>query len=1177
VRLILIHHPCAHDADDHHDLPVISLRVHQSLAFAFLARSCHPTSVLMTTLFTSRHHFPMDPSPFSTHAHPQPAGSLHSSHSSSPRMFPVEDAPVAGGDPHPSQYGSPYFQHENSARPRTQSPLQISTSTASAQEHEPEEETAHPSRMRTQLQYGALGVEAGDALQASGSGSSHRSPSPSHSLSVARPPSVSLTAGHGFGNLDEGLSRPLVHKERELLAHLDRLKFFLATAPSRWTDGSDLHPADPSVLPVGHPNSAHPALNRFLLPNSEYVSCVLWGGLYHITGTDIVRALVFRFEAFGRPVKNMKKFEEGVFSDLRNLKPGVDACLEEPKVSPGRLSRGCQIVLRSHDIDVSITAVALPRFVIQVPVHTYAEEAESVLLVSTRSRHHVPSLRAARSGDHTGLTSAPCRFSVPHDRLFLDALERDLKREKMGLEPTTVIAGEPALSFTYDPKRSLYEQFSKAGGGVEGEGELEAAVRRADESSSGDDDEVGRDKGASSSVSEKHHSDADMSSSEADEAGKSSDEKSKPTKPKSALHGPNSPFFSMFSLFEGSPTYKQRRKKIPKHRSPSLLGISPYMADPADDYLGVTPGVNMRPPEPQMDRYGRDTTRLSAAEMFLAQARGDFGPQSNPDLIASQKERQRRAMLARAGQLADKGYFGAGMAGGDPAMHQQAMRASPESIYSASHSPAMMANGSLPMDHDMAAAAAAGGRPHMEQRHTFPLPNYPVHDRPRSHTQYGGDVTTPWPATAAPTGGDPISVQRTKAFVCPLLSCGRMFKRMEHLRRHLRTHTLERPYQCPRCKKRFSRSDNLSQHLRTHTRADGAGGEEEADVESSEVDELEGDEAGIEGYINALGQMPDVQMCEVEIQGQVQEVQGDEDGLVIPASSLPHPAPTSTAVGDAQELYYHPEANTGVLVDASQEQGAFVTNSPNGGQWAARSHPSPAFSTISMPSPSLSSSYGSSYNVGDYISLSAPSHKQTFDRAAMYPTPAELNNGPGPIRRHRSATPSVSRYSENARRPYTASENSRSFHPYAIAAHSADSSPMGYTVPLSYDGSPQMAAAHGRAVHHARASSTSQAVQLQEQLDQMLSLDPMDGQNGAMVFGSPEHGVVPAQAAYSDLYRTDSPMQFAGAPAGYEVDPEAQGMFPMSVGDPQSTNGSFNPQLVDGGFYGGIAHHAVTM
>lgn len=32
----------------------------------------------------------------------------------------------------------------------------------------------------------------------------------------------------------------------------------------------------------------------------------------------------------------MKKFEEGVFSDLRNLKPGVDATLEEPKVRDPR-------------------------------------------------------------------------------------------------------------------------------------------------------------------------------------------------------------------------------------------------------------------------------------------------------------------------------------------------------------------------------------------------------------------------------------------------------------------------------------------------------------------------------------------------------------------------------------------------------------------------------------------------------------------------------------------------------------------------------------------------------------------------------------------------------------------------------------------------------------------------
>jgi len=39
------------------------------------------------------------------------------------------------------------------------------------------------------------------------------------------------------------------------------------------------------------------------------------------------------------------------------------------------------------------------------------------------------------------------RFSVPHDRLFLDALERDLKREKEGMATTTEIIGEPARSF----------------------------------------------------------------------------------------------------------------------------------------------------------------------------------------------------------------------------------------------------------------------------------------------------------------------------------------------------------------------------------------------------------------------------------------------------------------------------------------------------------------------------------------------------------------------------------------------------------------------------------------------------------------------------------------------------------------------------------------------------------
>ena len=130
--------------------------------------------------------------------------------------------------------------------------------------------------------------------------------------------------------------------------------------------------------------------------------------MFHISGTDIVRCLSFRFQAFGRPVKNSKKFEEGIFSDLRNLKSGTDASLEEPK------SAFLDFMYKNN-------------------------------CIRTQKKQKVFYW-----------------YSVPHDRLFLDALERDLKREKMGQEPTTMAVNEPALSFEFDSSQSLFEQLTKA-------------------------------------------------------------------------------------------------------------------------------------------------------------------------------------------------------------------------------------------------------------------------------------------------------------------------------------------------------------------------------------------------------------------------------------------------------------------------------------------------------------------------------------------------------------------------------------------------------------------------------------------------------------------------------------------------------------------------------------------
>lgn len=97
------------------------------------------------------------------------------------------------------------------------------------------------------------------------------------------------------------------------LTALDQLLHFLHHAPALFAP------------------SGNPLLLRLHLPlphHNEPVACVYHEQRFLVSGTDILRVLLFRFRCLARPISSMKKFEEGVFSDLRNLKPDEGARLE---------------------------------------------------------------------------------------------------------------------------------------------------------------------------------------------------------------------------------------------------------------------------------------------------------------------------------------------------------------------------------------------------------------------------------------------------------------------------------------------------------------------------------------------------------------------------------------------------------------------------------------------------------------------------------------------------------------------------------------------------------------------------------------------------------------------------------------------------------------------------------
>ncbi|KAL2752474.1 hypothetical protein ACRALDRAFT_2112460 [Sodiomyces alcalophilus JCM 7366] len=618
---------------------------------------------------------------------------------------------------------------------------------------------------------------------------------------------------------------------QQALQEVDRLKFFLMTAPVDWDHRQ--------------------YIRRCLLPTGEYVSCVLWNTLFHITGTDIVRCLSFRFQAFGRPVKNSKKFEEGIFSDLRNLKSGTDASLEEPK------SPFLDFLYKNN-------------------------------CIRTQKKQKVFYW-----------------YSVPHDRLFLDALERDLKREKMGQEATTVAVSEPALSFQYDSSQSLYEQLTKA----QQAASSSLAAQQPSFSQPQSNSPIAREVDSMPPPQMIPHSmplhsmppPMSMGPQSTIPLGDGMDAMvpyETMTMPQAMAPQPmmkREPDYTRMQYTQsGVPVSAghQRHASMPAYTleySPAPSFVSSHFEDYSNRGMSFEP---ITPPQQSMglsaepayianeetglytaipDHLGAGPSALNGlilppSNFATPQFARGYGPANVYSVYEGSptyKQRRRRSSIPPT------------MAGVPAAVGQtQAVHYRPSDLRrSVSASVGPVAEGEEHLENSPPAlaygtAASARNEQHRDitdlSRHGTPLSTMegspsmnsmpiPQHDfapmpadgmagegamaaAPRSVMQGpSGPVRNARSASAMEVGPYP-----QKSHTCPIPTCGRLFKRVEHLKRHVRTHTQEKPYICPHCNKAFSRSDNLAQHKRTHDRGDSTdapvnySGDKEEDVVSED-------------------------------------------------------------------------------------------------------------------------------------------------------------------------------------------------------------------------------------------------------------------------------------------------------------------------------------------------------
>nr|BAC11803.1 Ste12-like transcription factor [Colletotrichum lagenaria] len=619
----------------------------------------------------------------------------------------------------------------------------------------------------------------------------------------------------------------LPHDAQVALQQVDNLKYFLISAPVDWQPDQ--------------------YIRRFLLPTGEYVSCVLWNNLFQISGTDIVRCLSFRFQAFGRPVKNSKKFEEGIFSDLRNLKSGTDASLEEPK------SPFLDFLYKNN-------------------------------CIRTQKKQKVFYW-----------------YSVPHDRLFLDALERDLKREKMGQEATTVAVSEPALSFQYDSSQSLYEQLTKAQQANSSSFNAQQVTFSQSQSTSPvmrAMDSMPPPQMIPQSVAPMADGLDAMVSYGAMGMPQQMPPQQMPVKrepdygrvqynqngvPMTQGHQRHASMPAYGLEYSPAPSFVSSQYEDYSNRGISFEPITPpqqalgMAAEPAyianeetglytaipDHMGGNVNGLNgmiQLPPSnlagPQFSRaYGSNNVysviegsptykqrrrRSSIPPSMSAIAAATAQAQAQAAAQQQQQQQQHRPSDLRRSVSASVGPVAEGDESADNSPPGLAYSSSAMSMVSQQHKEMLdMSRHGTPLS--TVEGSPALNPMSLQQQdyshiHNDDLGDGSMNGAPRPGMQGpNGVVRRARSATVMELGPYP-----QKSHSCPIPTCGRLFKRLEHLKRHVRTHTQERPYICPYCSKAFSRSDNLAQHKRTHDR--GENGEAALNFSGEEEEEYSGED-----------------------------------------------------------------------------------------------------------------------------------------------------------------------------------------------------------------------------------------------------------------------------------------------------------------------------------------------